>query len=79
MFIEVQKLELFSEHKSPELGQFLDLAGLQPLICIRFACGDKFDANFLVNLSFGRRSARFKSSNFDAFGNISRLVAQWLG
>jgi hypothetical protein len=79
MFIGVQKLELFSEHKSPELGQFLNLAGLQPLICSEFACRDSFDANFLVNLSFDRRSARFKSSNFDAFGIISRLVAQWLG
>jgi hypothetical protein len=76
MFIGVQKLKLFSEHKSPELRQFLDLAGLQSIICSEFACRDRFDANFLVNPSSRRRSGRFKSSNFDAFGNISRLVAQ---
>jgi hypothetical protein len=76
MFIGVQKLELFSEHKSSELGHFLDLAGLQFLICSGFTCRDRFGANFLVNPSFRRRSGRFKSSNFDAFGNISRLVAQ---
>jgi hypothetical protein len=76
MFTGVQKLELFSAHKSPELGQYLNLAGLQPLICSGFACRDRFDANFLVSPSFGRRSTRFKSSNFDALRNISRLVAQ---
>jgi hypothetical protein len=32
MFIEVQKLELFSEHKSPELEQYLNLSDLPPLI-----------------------------------------------
>jgi len=79
MFIGVQKLKLFSEHKSPELRQFLDLAELQPLGYSGFARRNGFDANFLVNPSFGRRSVQFKSSNFDAFGNISRLVAQWLG
>jgi hypothetical protein len=74
----VQKLELFSEHKSPKLRQFLDLAELQPLDYTGFTCSNGFDANFPVNSSFGSRLARLKSSNFDTFGNISRLVAQWL-
>ena len=38
-----------------------------------------FDAIFPVNPNFGRRLAQFKSSDFDAFGNISHLVAQRLG
>ncbi len=79
MFIGVQKLKLFSEHKSSELGRFLGLAGLHPLSYSGFARRNGFEVTFLVNPSYGRQLARLKSFNFDAFGNISRLVAQWLG
>ncbi len=74
MFIGVQKLELSSGRKSPELRQFFDLGELQPLGYSGFARRNGFDTDFLVKLSFGRRLARFKSFNFDAFGNISRLI-----
>ncbi len=79
MFIEVQKLKLFSEHKSPELGSVLDFAGLHPLSYSRFTGRNGFGVIFLVKPSIGRRLAQLKSSNFDGFGNISRLVAQRLG
>ena len=79
MFIGVQKLELFSRHKSLDLRQFLNLTGLQTPSHSGFACGDGFDATFLANPGFGRLSAWFKSFSFDAFGNISRLIAQQLG
>jgi hypothetical protein len=55
------------------------LTGLQALSFRGFACQNGFDATFLANLSFGRFSATVKSFNFDAFGNISRLIAQSLG
>jgi len=57
MFIGAQKLKLFSEHKSPELGWFLNFAGLHPLSYSRFVVRNGFGANFLVNPNFGRRSA----------------------
>lgn len=79
MFIGVQKLELFSTHKSLDLRQFLDLTGLQTSSHSGFVRSNGFDATFLANPSFGRLSARFKSFSFDAFGNISRLIAQRLG
>lgn len=79
MFLEVQKLELFSKHKPLGWRQFLDLTGLQPPSHSRFARGDGSDATFLPNPSVGCLSARFKSFSFDAFGNISRLIAQRLG
>jgi len=37
MFVGVQKLELFSDYKTAELGQILDLAGLYPLSKSEFA------------------------------------------
>ncbi len=46
MFIGVQKLELFSEHKLLELGQFLDLTGLQPPSYSRFTRRNSFDVIF---------------------------------
>ena len=78
MFIIVQKLEFFSKHKSFDLEQFLNLVGLQRLICPGFAFRIRFDTNVLANSNFDRQSNRFKSFNFDAFENISRLVAQRL-
>jgi hypothetical protein len=38
-----------------------------------------FDAVLPGNLGFGRLSAQFKSSNFNALINISCLIAQSLG
>lgn len=76
MFIGVQKLELFSRHISLDLRQILDLTGLQTLHDREFARCDGFEAIFLANPSIGRLSAWFKSFSFDAFGTISRLIAQ---
>jgi hypothetical protein len=60
MFIGLQKLGLFSEHKSPELRQFLNLAELQPLGYNELARSGGFDANFLANSSFDRQQPDLK-------------------
>jgi hypothetical protein len=79
MFLEVQKLELFSKHKPLGWRQFLNLTGLQPPGHSRFARGHSSDATFLLNPSADCLLAQFKSFSFDTFGNISRLIAQGLG
>ena len=78
MFIGVQKLKLFSRHESPDLRQILAWLAYRPSATVDLLVGMGFDATFPANPSFGCLSAQFESFNFDAFGNISCLIAQSL-
>jgi len=51
MFVGVQKLKLFSEQKSFESRQILDVAGLHHLSYSGFASRNGFEAIFLANPS----------------------------
>jgi hypothetical protein len=79
MFTKAQELKLFSRHKSPNLRQFLVWLVYRPPATMELFTATAFDAVLPGNLGFGRLSAQSKSSNSDAFINISRLIAQSLG
>jgi hypothetical protein len=79
MFIKAQKLELFSRHKPPNLRQFLVWLAYKPRAAMESCTATASDTVLPGNRGLGRLSARFKSSKFDAFINISRLIAQPLG
>jgi hypothetical protein len=78
MFTKMQKLKLFSTHKSPNPRQFLVWLAYKPPATMELSTATAFDTVLPGNLSFGRLSARSRSSNFDALTNISRLIAQSL-
>ena len=79
MFSQAQKLKLSSRHKSPNLRQFRIWLAYELSVTMKLFIATAFDAVLTRNLGLGRLIARFKSSNFDAFINISRLIAQSLG
>jgi len=78
MFTKMQKLKLFSRHKSPDPRQFLVWLAHKPPATMELSTATALDTVLPGNLSFGRLSAQSKSSNFDALINISRLIAQSL-
>jgi hypothetical protein len=79
MFVKMQKLKLLSKHKLPNLGQLHVWLAYKPPVAMELFTATASEAVLPRHLGFGRLPTQFKSSNFDASINISRVIAQSLG